>query len=55
MPYTKIIIGSNKADLHEVLRVAVGHMAVNPKDIEKSYLRYYVAAAQSFSSRESLI
>lgn len=38
MPYTKIIIGSNKADLHEVLRVAVGHMAVNPKDIEKSYL-----------------
>lgn len=38
MSYTKINIGSSKPDLHEVLRVAVGHMVVNPKDIEKSYL-----------------
>ncbi|TXI27220.1 MAG: hypothetical protein E6Q60_10420 [Nitrosomonas oligotropha] len=38
MSYTKISIGSHETDLHKMLRVAVGHMAVNPEDIEKSYL-----------------
>lgn len=38
MIYKKISIGFHETDLHKMLRVAVGHMAVNPEDIEKSYL-----------------
>jgi hypothetical protein len=32
MPYTQIEISSHKTDLHEALRVAVGHLAVDPKE-----------------------
>jgi hypothetical protein len=38
-PYTKISIGAHRNDLHERLRVAVGHVTVNLQDIEKSYLQ----------------
>ena len=37
-PYTKKIIGGQKTDLHEKIRVAVGHLTVDEGDIEKSYL-----------------
>lgn len=36
--YTKITIGCDKTDLHEKLRVAVGHVLVSESDIKDSYL-----------------
>lgn len=37
-PYTKITIGNHKTDLHEKIRIAIGHMAVDVSDVEKSFL-----------------
>lgn len=37
-PYLKITIGANTPDLHSGLRVAVGHLIVDEKDIEGSFM-----------------
>lgn len=37
-PYTKISIGAHNTDLHIRLRVAVGHVMVDKKNIKNSYL-----------------
>lgn len=54
-PFRKISIGARTPDLHEGLRVAVGHLAVDEKNIEGSFMRVPNVSRQRMKELSELL